>query len=320
MAQITFLEGGGRFEDAPTCKGRQSPDDVIVLNDQGGNSINVETGDVSPTIRAETHGNLPIVCAGFSGEMGAKAKGIGFEEELAPTLKSQGAPCALAVHQNQCGEVRTGKVANTINTNGNASGRNAPLVCHCIQGNIIGRSEKSGADGIGVTGDVSYTLTKNDRHAVAYMSTSFAQYAEGVGTLKASGGDLGGGSETLVAIGIDEEANAPEEKMGALLAHTSGGMREYVATFVEHNFAVRRLTPMECERLQGFPDGWTEHGINPEKYRRSLDRGMRRTGLPEKTLLKKISDSARYRALGNSVAIPCVEFVMGNIAKIMEDE
>lgn len=50
---------------------------------------------------------------------------------------------------------------------------------------------------------------------------------------------------------------------------------------------IRRLTPLECERLQGFPDGWTA--------------------------LSDASDSARYRALGNSVAIPCVEFIMRGI-------
>ena len=51
---------------------------------------------------------------------------------------------------------------------------------------------------------------------------------------------------------------------------------------------IRRLTPLECERLQGFPDSWTD--------------------------IPGASDSARYKALGNSVAIPCVEFIMSRIA------
>ena len=51
---------------------------------------------------------------------------------------------------------------------------------------------------------------------------------------------------------------------------------------------IRRLTPLECERLQGFPDGWTD--------------------------IPGASDSARYKALGNSVAIPCVEVIMSRIA------
>ena len=54
---------------------------------------------------------------------------------------------------------------------------------------------------------------------------------------------------------------------------------------------IRRLTPLECERLQGFPDGWTD--------------------------IPNASDSARYKALGNSVAIPCVEFIMSRIAAAM---
>ena len=53
-------------------------------------------------------------------------------------------------------------------------------------------------------------------------------------------------------------------------------------------YLIRRLTPLECERLQGFRDGWTD--------------------------IPAASDSARYKALGNSVAIPCVEFVMRRIA------
>ena len=56
---------------------------------------------------------------------------------------------------------------------------------------------------------------------------------------------------------------------------------------------IRRLTPLECERLQGFPDGWTD--------------------------FPGASDSARYKALGNSVAIPCVEFIMGRIAAALRE-
>ena len=54
---------------------------------------------------------------------------------------------------------------------------------------------------------------------------------------------------------------------------------------------IRRLTPLECERLQGFPDGWTN--------------------------IPAASDSARYRALGNSVAIPCVEFIMKSLNEVV---
>ena len=218
VAQIAFLEGGGRFGGAKT--------DVAVPAE---NQYTVDLGGLSNRIEMNARKSVTLKGEGDGG--GAKT----------------GLYCLpVAVHQNQCDELRTGGVANTINTNGNASGRNAPLV------------------------------------AVGYTPTSFGKYAEGVGTLKANGGDLGGGSETLVT-----------------------------------NHAVRRLTPLECERLQGFPDGWTEYGIDPEKYRKSLGKGMRRTGLPEEVLLRKISDTQRYKALGNSVAIPCVEFIMRNIRGVM---
>ena len=59
-------------------------------------------------------------------------------------------------------------------------------------------------------------------------------------------------------------------------------------TETERPLLIRRLTPLECERPQGFPDFWTE--------------------------LRGASDSARYRALGNSVAIPCVEYIMRGLA------
>ena len=60
---------------------------------------------------------------------------------------------------------------------------------------------------------------------------------------------------------------------------------------IANEYSVRRLTPMECERLQGFPDGWTEYGNDG----------------------KRISDNQRYKALGNSVAIPCVVRVLSGL-------
>ena len=59
------------------------------------------------------------------------------------------------------------------------------------------------------------------------------------------------------------------------------------------NMEVRRLTPTECERLQGFPDFWTE--------------------------LPKGSDTARYKALGNSVAVPCVDYLMRGIVRAIRE-
>ena len=99
----------------------------------------------------------------------------------------------------------------------------------------------------------------------AYTDSSFGTYRNGCGTLKASGGALGGGSETLV-------------KVGATL---------------------RRLTPIECERLQGFPDNWTQIEW----------RGKSKEQCP---------DSPRYKAIGNSMAVPVMRWIGDRIKKIGE--
>lgn len=83
-----------------------------------------------------------------------------------------------------------------------------------------------------------------------------------------------------------------EELSGTLQAKENGGHSLNYQNPVRVGYKVRRLTPTECERLQGYPDGWTEGH----------------------------SDTARYKALGNSVAVPCVEFVMGGIARVLRGE
>ena len=63
---------------------------------------------------------------------------------------------------------------------------------------------------------------------------------------------------------------------------------------VRIGYAVRRLTPLECLRLQGFPDYWLD--------------------------IEGMSDTQKYRSIGNSVAIPCVKFVLGGIARVLGGE
>lgn len=131
----------------------------------------------------------------------------------------------VAFAQNQLGEVRTSKVAGTLNTNGNATGRNAPLVCQPAQPLAF---DRQGSDRYG-TADVGSTLRSN------------------------------------TSAGYDSD----------LVAHRSW------------RWIVRRLLPVECERLQGFPDGWTavEHQGKPA------------------------ADGPRYKSLGNSMAVPCMAFI-----------
>lgn len=99
----------------------------------------------------------------------------------------------------------------------------------CLAGNFVDRNTNQ--NGSGVKEDTSFTLNTVDRHAVAYRELQYDSYIEDdvSGTLKKSGGALGGGSETVVC----EEREQPD-------------------------WIVRRLIPLECGRLQGFPDGWAE--------------------------------------------------------------
>lgn len=129
--------------------------------------------------------------------------------------------------------------------------------------------------GIDIPRDPAPTLTANDLHNVFYVQWTYDQWkkTEAAVTLKASGGSYGGGSETLVIQKIKEASGVISR-------------------------IVRRLTPRECERLQGFPDDWTRWGADG----------------------REISDAARYRAIGNSIAIPCAVRVFQGIISVLEDE
>jgi DNA (cytosine-5)-methyltransferase 1 len=151
----------------------------------------------------------------------------------------------------------------TLRATSGGAGANTGLYClpvtYCIVGNIIDRTEKSGGNGTGVNEEISFTLNTMDRHAVAVPSAApFICNAIG---------DYNHGNIGKTILSSDDI--------------TTGDL-------IVSGYSVRRLTPLECERLQGFPDGWTEYGHDG----------------------KKISDNQRYRALGNSVAVPCVEFVL----------
>lgn len=211
---------------------------------------------------------------------------------------------------------------------------------YCIQGNCVDRADTASCNGKGWKEDVSYTLTTIDRPAVAYSikdqteksSAAFA-YQAGPGvsclpyneelspTLVASQkmGVLieNHPADSRVKISDDGICQTLSARMGtgggnvplvmeqpalcATTGHFMGCDEEVVPTLLardykdpkivyKSNSIVRRLTPVECERLQGFTDNWT---------------------YPE-------SDAARYKALGNSVAVPCVAYIMSGIADVLD--
>ena len=240
-----------------------------------------------------------VLTAGFSAGAGASAGSIGYGEELAPTLKGSASgncmpsilclndqggsvmECSLditgtlraqehghqpLVYENHGIDSRyTGphKVAPTMSARYGTGGNNVPLVeqeqVFCITGNAIDRQPQNGGNGIGYQADLAYTLTATDHHAVF--------------------------SRQRVDIFKDGEVTSTQS------ARQHKDATDLVLQGTDQPRLIRRLTPLECERLQGFPDGWTD--------------------------IPNASDSSRYKALGNSVAIPCVDYVLFGIALVL---
>ena len=261
--------------------------------DGGGKGALVQT-EKSGTLGT---GNDQTVFYGFSANAGAKAQGIAYAEEQAPTLSE--------------------------------SRHDATVFC--LQGNGIDRAETAGCNGKGWREDQSYTLNTVDRPAVAYANDTIYDIqhrSEAVriydGTAPALTARMGtGGGNVPICIGngqgdvashltpdVCQTLNCMHDPM-AIIAPTTLDGKEQTGTLCARDYkgvgrcdtfgrvistpSVRRLTPLECERLQGYPDGWTDIGEWVDT------KGKRH---------KESSDAARYKALGNSIALPPWRFVL----------
>lgn len=200
----------------------------------------------------------------------------------------------------------------------------------CLQGNGIDRADTAGCNGKGWKEDISYTLNTIDRPAVCAATVLDMSHACDVirdcGDIStslqarmATGGNqihltysvqrtdaycqsnVGSTcsardykSATDLVISIDDEKNAYIDQFGTLKAHASGGTQQHVM----ERMVVRRLTPLECTRLQGFPDGWVDIGDWTD----------------EKDRVHKEADAPKYKALGNSIALPFWRWMFGRMA------
>jgi DNA (cytosine-5)-methyltransferase 1 len=162
-----------------------------------------------------------------------------------------------------------------------------------IQGTIIGRGDKAGPQGTGATeGGPMFTLTKTDIHGVAHtMPGTVAPTIGASGPPYSRTGNERVEAEALAVTfqpgNLRREAGAdPSFTTTTTLKASAGDQTPHVAT----PMAVRRLTPVECERLQGFPDNWS----------RIPWKGKPETDCP---------DGPRYKACGNSMAVPCMFWI-----------
>jgi DNA (cytosine-5)-methyltransferase 1 len=165
-----------------------------------------------------------------------------------------------------------------------------PLVqSYAIQGS--GSTSKT-ANGSGWNEEVSFTLNSTDVHGVAQPMVIHGTQDPCVSNVAfAQGRNNGGENVVMQPIGLDEEQNAMVDRFGTLKARMGGGGFE--GTVMQTNMAVRRLTPVECERLQGFPDNYTN--IPWRKADES-------------------PDGPRYKSLGNSMAVPVMAWIGKRIA------
>jgi DNA (cytosine-5)-methyltransferase 1 len=165
--------------------------------------------------------------------------------------------------------------------------------------NKIGRQPMNGGNGDGFTvAGPMYTLNATGVHGVAQpvyelhgQDSRVKELKDVCGTVSATYG-MGGGNipVTVQPIGLDEEQNAMVDCFGTLKARTAGGGFE--GSVMQTNMAVRRLTPVECERLQGFHDNYTNI-----PWRKQAT----------------APDGPRYKALGNSMAVPVMKWIGSRI-------
>ena len=339
---------GYEEETSPTLRAGVVPAAVALENHPTDCRVKISDDGMVQTLTSRMGtggGNVPLVmgkqttaygiCSKDSNAMKSDNPHSGFyEADTARTLDgnggnpacNQGGIAVVAFTQNQRDEVRDlGEQSAVVCANSGTKQQTFVL-----QGNMIGRSDGNGPQGDGINEDVSFTLNTVDRHAVYAMPTgNFSQVTEDAApTLMAR--DFKDPTAVCYGIGRDtfnQSKNArfsptfDEELQPTLVAKGPGA--------IQNGYTVRRLTPTECARLQGFPDWWCDNlGIAEptmedvrfwydvfETHRRITGSSTNPKSLKQiaKWLRDPHSDAAEYKMWGNGVALPCVVFVLSGI-------
>ena len=305
-------------------------------------------GQVSPTLTKQNAGGsqrMPDkdnfncvlqpfgICSTDSNSMKSDNPHSGiYEAETSRTLDAnggnpscnQGGIAVVAFTQNQRDEVRDLGDRSAV-VCANAGTKQQTFV---LQGSMIGRNDKNGPQGDGLNEDVSFTLNTVDRHAVYAMTTGSYTQVEKETSPTIMARDYKDPNAVCYGIGRDtfnQGQNAKfaptfeEELQPTLVAKGPGA--------IQSGYTVRRLTPTECARLQGFPDNWcvdlgTDKPTDEEMYfwhkvfktYAAVTGGkMKSDAQIAKWLRNPHSDAAEYKMWGNGVALPCVWFVLSGI-------
>ena len=281
----SLTSGGGQAGQGYPC--------VLCLNDQGGQFMSCSE-NITGTLRAQMNAHQPLILESNQDHATIRSDGV---SPTLPASMGMGGGYVPMVYENHGIDSRyTGpyNVVPTISARCGTGGNNVPLVggdqaVYCISGNIVDREPENGGNGLGFNEDISFTLTATDRHAV-FSRQRTDVFAENDVVSTESARQHKDATDLIM--------QPYQETVGTLVRSDHKGIsNQYVnddKCIVCGINLIRRLTPLECERLQGFPDGWTN--------------------------IPSASDSARYKALGNSVAIPCVDFVMKGIALVLHNK
>ena len=278
---VTMDDAMPTLQAAAGESGNNQP--MVCLNDQGGQQMSV-TENVSGTLRAQEHGHQPIVY-GISSD-GSNAmrsdnphSGI-YEAETSRTLDlnggspacNQGGMVVVSMQSKQQSMMLSETTSGTLGANDYKE----PQVV-CVEGN--GSRPSHRGDGYAES-ETMYTLNSTEHHAVAVENHP---------------------NDSRVKVSDDGMVQTLSSRMG-----TGGGnVPMLIEEEQEWNWIVRRLTPLECERLQGFPDGWTDIGDWIDT------KGKKHKGE---------SDAPRYKALGNSIALPFWEWMADRMVKVLKEE
>nr|DAH85617.1 MAG TPA: Cytosine specific methyltransferase [Caudoviricetes sp.] len=267
-------DGGGKGDPSPTLTDGDRHG-VMCMTPWDAQSQRVYDGNgVSPTLSSCENSGLnreAVLCAGFKAGQGARAGGIGYSEEVSPTLAAAPSgtnqtPAVVALDMSHaCDVIRDcGEVAPSLQARMGTGGNQVPLTYQMQWFGDYRAGEVAGS---------CKQRDFKDATALVCSSVDCRNFREG------------------------------GETNGTLQAKSNGGISYNLQNTVRTGMIARRLTPMECERLQGFPDGWTDIGGYTDS-----------TGKKHKT-----SDSARYKALGNSIALPFWRWMLGRMAAYLPE-
>lgn len=252
---------------------------------------------VSPTLSSRENSGLnreAVLCAGFKAGQGAQAGGIGCGEEVSPTLAAAPSgtnqtPAAVALDMTHaCDVIREcGEQVPALQARMGTGGNQVPLT----YGIGNGQANEAGI----MAEEVSQTLnTMHDAQAVMCEDVSHALRAKANCAYRAD-------AETYICSAVDCRNGQESDVGGALQARTGHTLN--ANGVVRSNMVVRRLTPLECTRLQGYPDGWVDIGDWTD----------------EKGKKHKDADSPKYKALGNSIALPFWDWMLRRMARYLPE-